>query len=181
LLVPGLAFGTGLVFCEAWEFLSRFVARQRALPALALSTASSVALLGLVLWQVDLTNDTWHASRSYEYTAATRVEQRLVDSNLSGQTTLCAHYAEAYHFVTELPTRRANGDDPSACLHRNGDSRQVVLIVDAPLRLLVKEHSDGLDNIEGSEMLLEVSPTAPFLYGRHSYVDTEPIRGYLLR
>ena len=114
-------------------------------------------------------------------TAATGVEQRLVDSNLSGQTTLCAHYAEAYHFVTELPTRRANGDDPSACLHRNGAGRQVVLIVDAPLRLLVREHTDGLYSIEGSEMLLEVSPTAPFLYGRHSYVDTEPIRGYLLR
>ena len=181
LLVPGLAFGTGLVFCEAWEFLSRFVARQRALPALVLSTASSVALLGLVLWQVDLTNDTWHASRSYEYTAATRVEQRLADSSLSGQTTLCAHYAEAYHFVTELPTRRANGDDLSACLNGNGATGQVVLIVDAPLRLLVREHTDGLDSIEGSEMLLEVSPTAPFLYGRHSYVDTEPIRGYLLR
>ena len=49
------------------------------------------------------------------------------------------------------------------------------------LRLLANDHTDGLDIVEGSEMLLEVSPTAPFLYGRHSYVDTEPIRGYLLR
>jgi hypothetical protein len=130
---------------------------------------------------VDLTNDTWHASRSYEYTAATMVEQRLADSNLSGQTTLCAYYAEAYHYVTGMPTRRPNGDDVSACWDGNDDSRQVVIIVDAPLRLLIREGTDGLDSIKGSDMLLEVSPTAPFLYGRHSYVDTEPIRGYVLR
>jgi len=181
LLVPALALGAGLAFHGAWELLSRFVASRPAVPALALSGGCSLALLALALWQVDLTNDTWHASRSYEYTAATEVDERLTDSGLSGPTTLCAYYAEAYHFVTGMPTRRANGDDVSACWDGNNDGRQVVLIVDAPLRLLIREGSDGLDSIGGSDMLLEVSPAAPFLYGRQSYLDTEPIRGYVLR
>jgi hypothetical protein len=180
LLVPALAFGTGLLSREAWEFLSRFVARQRALPALLLATASSVALLGLVLWQVDLTNDTWHASRSYEYTAATMVEQRLADSNLSGQTTLCAHYAEAYYYVTELPTRRADIDALAACLDTDGHSGPVLLIVDAPLRMSARDGIDGLEEAAGP-VVLEVSPSAPFLHGHRSYLDTELIRGYLLR
>jgi len=181
LLVPALALGAGLVCREAWELLSRYVASRPAVPAFALSGACSLALLGLALWQVDLTSDTWHASRSYEYTAATGVEERLGASGLWGQTTLCAYYAEAYYFVTEVPTRRANGDDVSACWDGNDDGRRVVLIVDAPLRLLSGESTDGLASIGGSDMLLEMAPTAPFLYGRHSYLDTEPIKGYVLR
>jgi hypothetical protein len=181
MLVPSLSLGAGLISREAWEALSRFLASQRAVPALAVSGACSLALLGLVLWQLDLTNDTWHASGSYEYAAAAEVDQRLIDSGLSGQTTLCAYYAEAYYFVSDLPTRRPTEQDASACLDGNGDSRRVVLIVDAPLRLLARNSSEGLDGITASEPLLEVTPAAPFLYGRHSYLDTEPIRGYLLR
>ncbi len=181
MLVPALALGAGLALHEAWELLSRFVASRPAVPALALSGACSLSLLGLAVWQADLTGDPWHASKSYEYTAATEVEERLADSGLSGQTTLCAYYAEAYHFVTGMPTRRPNGEDVSACLDGDGDSRQVVIIVDAPLRLLAGASLDPLHGIAGAEMLLEMSPTAPFLYGRHSYVDTEPIRGYILR
>ncbi|MDP2950340.1 MAG: glycosyltransferase family 39 protein, partial [Chloroflexota bacterium] len=79
ILVPALAFAAGLIFREAWAFLARFSAdRDRgAAPALALSGAFSVVLLGLALWQVDLTDDTWHASGSYEYAAARAVEGRL--------------------------------------------------------------------------------------------------------
>ena len=181
LLVPALTLGTGLICSEAWGVLSRFVAGQRAAPALAASGVCSLALLGVALWQLDLTNDTWHATSSYEYTAATEVDERLTDSGLSAQTTLCAYYAEAYYFVSDMPTRRPGKDDVSACLDANGDSRQVVLIVDAPLRLLAGNSGEPLDGIEGSEVLLEVAPTAPFLYDRNAYLDTEPIRGYVLR
>jgi hypothetical protein len=181
LLLPALTLGAGLICREAWEAFLRFVASQRALPALAASAVCSVVVLGLAGWQLDLTNDTWHATSSYEYTAATEVDERLTDSGLSAQTTLCAYYAEAYHFVSDMPTRRPINDDVSACLDGNGDDRQVVLIVDAPLRLLAGNSGEPLDGIGGSEVLLEVAPAAPFLHDRHAYLDTEPIRGYVLR
>jgi hypothetical protein len=180
LLTPALALSVGLFSREAWVTFSRFVAGQRVAPALAASGVCSVALLGLALWQTDLTDDTWHAAKSYEYTAAAEVDERLTDSGLSAQTTLCAYYAEAYYFVSGLPTRRPSENDPSACLDGESDTRQVVLIVDAPLRLLNATSNEPL-SIDGSEALLEVAPTAPFLFDRHAYLDTEPIRGYVLR
>jgi len=181
LLTPALAFGTGLIFHEVWETFSRLVASQRAAPALAISGACSVALLALALWQADLTNNTWHASNSYEYTAASEVDERLIDAGLSRQAALCVYYAEAYHFVTDMPTRRPNADGVSACLDGSSDNPQVVLIVDAPLRLLLGSSGQGMNGIEASKELLEVPPSAPFLYDRHAYLDTEPIRGYVLR
>jgi hypothetical protein len=181
LLTPALALGVGLFSREAWEIFSRFVAKQRAAPALAASGVCSVALLSLAVWQADLTTDTWHATNSYEYTAATEVDERLADSSLSTRTTLCAYYAEAYYFVTGLPTRRLSDDDLSACLDGQDDDHQVVLIVDAPLRLLSANSREPLDGIDGSAALLEVAPTAPFLFDRRAYLDTEPIRGYILR
>lgn len=180
LLTPALAYASGLAFGEAWAALSRLATSQRAAPALAVSTATSLALVTLVFWQTDLTNDTWHASQNYEYAAATEVDKRLANLDLSEQPILCAHYAEAYYYVTELPTRRADADALAACLDTDGQSGPVLLIVDAPLRMSA---SDGMDSLEEATgpMVLEVSPSAPFLHGHHSYLDTELIRGYLLR
>lgn len=181
LLTPALAYASGLAFGEAWAALSRFATSQRAAPALAVSAATSLALVALVFWQTDLTNDTWHASQNYEYAAATDLDKRLADLDLSEQPILCAYYAEAYYYVTELSTRRADIDALAACLDTDGQGGPVLLIVDAPLRMLAR---DSIDSLEGAARLvtvLEVNPSAPFLYGRYSYVDTELIRGYLLR
>jgi hypothetical protein len=181
LLTPALAYAGGLAFGEAWAALSRFATSQRAAPALAVSAATSLALLALVFWQTDLTNDTWHASQNYEYAAASEVDKRLAALDLSEQPILCAYYAEAYYYVTELPTRRADIDAPTACLDSDGQGGPALLIVDAPLRMSA---GDGIDSLEGAAKLvavLEVNPSAPFLYGHYSYVDTELIRGYLLR
>jgi len=49
------------------------------------------------------------------------------------------------------------------------------------LRMSARDGIEGLEGVAGPLMVLEVSPAAPFLYGRYSYVDTELIRGYLLR
>ena len=181
LLTPALAYASGLTFSEAWAALSRFASSQRAAPALAVSAAASLALLALVFWQTDLTNDTWHASQSYEYAAATEVHRGLADLGLSEQPTLCAYYAEAYYYATELPTRRADIDALTACLDTDSQDEPVLLIVDAPLRMLARDGIDGLEGAARPVTVLEVNPSAPFLYGRYSYVDTELIRGYLLR
>jgi hypothetical protein len=181
LLAPALAYASGLAFAEAWAALSRFATSQRAVPGLAVSATASLALLALMLWQTDLTNDTWHASQNYEYAAASAVNESLADLDLSEQPTLCAYYAEAYHYVTELPTRRADIDALASCLDTDGQSGPVLLIVDAPLRMLAHDGIDGLDETTGPVTVLEVNPGAPFLYGRYSYVDTELIRGYFLR
>jgi hypothetical protein len=145
------------------------------------SVAASLALVALVFWQTDLTNDTWHASQNYEYAAAIEVNERLADLGLSQQPTLCAYYAEAYYYVTELPTRRADIDALASCFDSDSQGGPGLLIVDAPLRLLARDGIDGLERGAGPETVLEVNPSAPFLYGRYAYVDTELIRGYLLR
>jgi hypothetical protein len=181
LLTPALAYAGGLAFSEAWAALSRFASSQRAAPALAASAATSLAMVALLFWQTDLTNDTWHASQNYEYAAATEVDKRLADLSLPEQPILCACYAEAYYYVTELPTRRADVDAPAACLDTDGQGGPVILIVDAPLRMSGRDGIDGLEEAAGPVTVLEVNPSAPFLYGRYSYVDTELIRGYLLR
>ena len=180
LLTPALAYASGLAFGEAWAALSHLATSQRAAPALAVSTATSLALVALMFWQTDLTNDTWHASQNYEYAAATEVDKRLANLDLSEQPILCAHYAEAYYYVTELPTRRADADALAACLDTDGQSGPVLLIVDAPLRMSARDGIDGLEEAAGP-VVLEASPSAPFLHGHRSYLDTELIRGYLLR
>ncbi len=180
LLTPALAYASGLAFAEAWAALSRFATSQRAAPALAVSAATSLTLVALLFWQTDLTNDTWHASQNYEYAAATEVDKRLADLDLPEQPVLCAYYAEAYYYVTELPTRRADSDTLAACLE-DDQPGPALLIVDAPLRMSARDGISGLEGAARPVTLLEVSPSAPFLYGRYSYVDTELIRGYLLR
>ena len=109
------------------------------------------------------------------------MDKRLADLSLPEQPILCACYAEAYYYVTELPTRRADVDAPAACLDTDGQGGPVILIVDAPLRMSGRDGIDGLEAAAGPVTVLEVNPSAPFLYGRYSYVDTELIRGYLLR
>jgi hypothetical protein len=181
LLAPALAYAGGLAFAEAWGALSRLATSQRTAPALAVSTAASLGLVALVSWQMDLTNDTWHPSQNYEYAAATEVDKRLADLDLSERPTLCAYYAEVYYYVTELPTRRANVDALAACLDNDGHAEPVLLIVDAPLRMLARDGVAGLEEAARPVAVLGVNPSAPFLHGRYSYVDTELIRGYLLR
>ena len=109
------------------------------------------------------------------------MDNRLADLDLPEQPILCAYYAEAYYYVTELPTRRADIDVPAACLDSDGQGEPVLLIVDAPLRMSAGDGIDGLEGATEPPTLLKVNPDAPFLYGRYSYVDTELIRGYLLR
>ncbi len=181
LLVPALAYAGGLALDEGWAALRRLATSQRAAPALTISATASLAVLTIVFWQTDLTNDTWHASQNYEYAAAADVDSRLADINLGGQPTLCAYYAEAYYYVTELPTRRADSDSLTGCLNPDGQDGPVLLIVDAPLRMSAGDGIDGLERAAGTVTLLEVSPSAPYLHGRYRYVDTELIRGYLLR
>ncbi len=181
LLTPALIYASGLAFGEAWAALSRFATGQRTAPALTVSASASLALVALLFWQSDLTNDVWHAGQSYEYSTAKALDERLGELGLPQQHTICAYYAEAYYYVTELPTRRADIDALATCLDTDDQGGPVLLIVDAPLRMLARDGIEGLQGADKPATVLEVNPSAPFLYGRHSYVDTELIRGYLLR